>query len=81
MEVLFLGDFWETMSGYVWMGRTFRWYSSHGSDFNYDFHATVDDRVAPAQIFYRRGRDGEGRMPWTGPWLLTGVLPRTGVAE
>jgi predicted dithiol-disulfide oxidoreductase (DUF899 family) len=34
------------MSGYVRMGWTFRWYSSHGSDFNSDFHATVDDRAA-----------------------------------
>jgi predicted dithiol-disulfide oxidoreductase (DUF899 family) len=29
------------------MGWTFPWYSSHGSDFNYGFHATIDDRVAP----------------------------------
>jgi predicted dithiol-disulfide oxidoreductase (DUF899 family) len=35
------------------MGWTFPWYSSWDSDFNYDFHATVDDRVAPVQIFYR----------------------------
>ena len=24
------------------MGWTFPWYSSYGSDFNYDFHATLD---------------------------------------
>jgi predicted dithiol-disulfide oxidoreductase (DUF899 family) len=35
------------------MGWSFPWYSSYGSDFNYDFHATVDDRVAPVQIFHR----------------------------
>lgn len=35
------------------MGWTFPWYSSWGSDFNYDFHATVDERVAPVQIFFR----------------------------
>jgi predicted dithiol-disulfide oxidoreductase (DUF899 family) len=35
------------------MGWTFPWYSSHGSDFNYDFHVTVDDRVAPVMINYR----------------------------
>ena len=35
------------------MGWTFPWYSSWGSDFNYDFHATVDERVAPVQIFHR----------------------------
>ena len=26
------------------MGWSFPWYSSYGSDFNYDFHATLDDR-------------------------------------
>jgi predicted dithiol-disulfide oxidoreductase (DUF899 family) len=48
------------------MGWSFPWYSSAGSDFNYDFHATVDDRVAPVQIF---GRDeaelARSGMPWT----------------
>jgi predicted dithiol-disulfide oxidoreductase (DUF899 family) len=28
-------------------GWTFDWYSSRGSDFNYDFHATLDPAVAP----------------------------------
>jgi predicted dithiol-disulfide oxidoreductase (DUF899 family) len=35
------------------MGWTFPWYSSHGSDFNHDFHATVDDRVRPVLLNYR----------------------------
>ena len=35
------------------MGWKFPWYSSAGSDFNYDFHATVDDRVAPVLLNYR----------------------------
>jgi predicted dithiol-disulfide oxidoreductase (DUF899 family) len=35
------------------MGWTFPWYSSAASDFNYDFHATVDERVAPVQVQYR----------------------------
>jgi predicted dithiol-disulfide oxidoreductase (DUF899 family) len=39
------------------MGWTFPWYSSHGSDFNYDFHATIDARVAPVQIFYKTGEE------------------------
>jgi predicted dithiol-disulfide oxidoreductase (DUF899 family) len=34
-------------------GWTFPWYSSHGSDFNYDFHVTLDERVAPVQYNYR----------------------------
>jgi predicted dithiol-disulfide oxidoreductase (DUF899 family) len=32
---------------------TFPWYSSHGSDFNYDFHVTLDERVAPVEYNYR----------------------------
>jgi predicted dithiol-disulfide oxidoreductase (DUF899 family) len=35
------------------MGWRFPWYSSYGSDFNYDFHATLDDRVAPVLLFFR----------------------------
>ena len=47
-------------------GWTFPWYSSAGSDFNYDFHATVDDRVAPVQVFYRNQAEmAEANMPWT----------------
>jgi predicted dithiol-disulfide oxidoreductase (DUF899 family) len=34
-------------------GWTFPWYSSHGSDFNYDFHATLDESVAPIEYNYR----------------------------
>jgi predicted dithiol-disulfide oxidoreductase (DUF899 family) len=35
------------------MGWRFPWYSSAGSDFNHDFHATVDERVAPVLLNYR----------------------------
>ena len=31
----------------------FPWYSSHGSDFNYDFHVTLDASVAPVVYNYR----------------------------
>ena len=34
-------------------GWTFPWYSSYGSDFNYDFHVTLDESVAPMQYNYR----------------------------
>jgi predicted dithiol-disulfide oxidoreductase (DUF899 family) len=34
-------------------GWTFPWYSSYGSDFNYDFHATLDESVAPLEYNYR----------------------------
>lgn len=32
---------------------TFPWYSSFGSDFNYDFHVTLDESVAPVEYNYR----------------------------
>jgi predicted dithiol-disulfide oxidoreductase (DUF899 family) len=35
------------------MGWSFPWYSSAGSDFNYDFHSTLDDRVAPILFNFR----------------------------
>ena len=34
-------------------GWTFPWYSSHGSDFNYDLHVTLDESVAPIMYNYR----------------------------
>jgi predicted dithiol-disulfide oxidoreductase (DUF899 family) len=34
-------------------GWTFPWYSSHGSDFNYDFHVTLDESVSPVQYNFR----------------------------
>jgi predicted dithiol-disulfide oxidoreductase (DUF899 family) len=32
---------------------TFPWYSSFGTDFNYDFHVTLDESVAPVEYNYR----------------------------
>jgi predicted dithiol-disulfide oxidoreductase (DUF899 family) len=34
-------------------GWTFRWVSSFGSDFNYDYHVTLDPAVAPVMYNYR----------------------------
>jgi predicted dithiol-disulfide oxidoreductase (DUF899 family) len=52
------------------MGWTFPWYSSYGSDFNYDFHATLDDRVAPVLLHFRTEEELTRKgVPWTGgPW-------------
>jgi hypothetical protein len=52
------------------MGWTFPWYSSYGSDFNYDFHATLDDRVVPVLLHFRTEAElAEAGTPWTGgPW-------------
>jgi predicted dithiol-disulfide oxidoreductase (DUF899 family) len=33
-------------------GWTFPWFSSFGSDFNYDFHVTLDEEVAPVEHNY-----------------------------
>jgi predicted dithiol-disulfide oxidoreductase (DUF899 family) len=35
------------------MGWTVPWYSSFGSDFNFDFHVTLDQAVAPVEYNYR----------------------------
>ncbi len=34
-------------------GWTLPWYSSFGSDFNYDFHVTLDQSVQPVEFNYR----------------------------
>ena len=34
-------------------GWIFPWYSSYGSDFNYEFHVTLDESVAPIVYNYR----------------------------
>jgi predicted dithiol-disulfide oxidoreductase (DUF899 family) len=40
-------------------GWTFPWYSSFGSDFNYDFHVTMDESVAPVEYNYRSKAEHE----------------------
>ncbi|MCW2653099.1 MAG: protein of unknown function thioredoxin family protein [Mycobacterium sp.] len=35
------------------MGWTLPWYSSHGSDFNFDFHVSNDEAVAPIEYNYK----------------------------
>src|SRR3989440_6538564 len=57
-------------------GWSFPWYSSYGSDFNYDFHVTLDESVAPIEYNYRSKADHEkagtsvyveGEQPIEGP--------------
>jgi predicted dithiol-disulfide oxidoreductase (DUF899 family) len=50
------------------MGWTVPWYSSFGSDFNYDFHVTLDHAIAPVEYNHRglaelgpEGRAGPAR--------------------
>jgi predicted dithiol-disulfide oxidoreductase (DUF899 family) len=49
-------------------GWTIPWYSSNGGDFNYDFHVTLDESVAPVEYNYRDAQE----------WAAAGLpkLPR-----
>jgi predicted dithiol-disulfide oxidoreductase (DUF899 family) len=48
-------------------GWTFPWYSSFGSDFNYDFNVTIDASVAPVMWNYRTLEELEEiGMGWLG---------------
>lgn len=48
------------------------WYSSFGSDFNYDFHATLDESIAPAEYNYRSQPGETGERPGTSVFLKIG---------
>lgn len=41
-------------------GWSVPWFSSFGSDFNYDFHVTLDENVAPVEYNYRNRAEMEG---------------------
>ncbi len=51
------------------MGWTFPWYSSFGSDFNYDFHVTHDEAVAPVEYNYL---DKHALLAKGEPWFTAG---------
>jgi predicted dithiol-disulfide oxidoreductase (DUF899 family) len=40
-------------------GWTFPWYSSFGSDFNFDFHVTLDESVTPVDYNFRSNEEYE----------------------
>src|SRR6476661_10904586 len=48
-------------------GWSIRWYSSEGSDFNYDFHVTLDESVAPVEYNFRSA--DEHRAAGTGYYV------------
>ena len=50
-------------------GWEINWYSSDGSDFNYDFGVTLDESVKPAEYNFRPAGDLEGEMPGTSCFL------------
>lgn len=50
------------------------WFSSFGSDFNYDFHVSFDEKIAPIEYNYRDksevlGKTGPSQMPNEGHGL------------
>jgi predicted dithiol-disulfide oxidoreductase (DUF899 family) len=54
-------------------GWTFPWYSSFGSDFNYDFHVTLDPAVAPPVYNYSPVEDASpGEVPGQSFFLRDG---------
>ena len=56
-------------------GWSFPWYSSNGSDFNYDFHVTLDESVAPVEFNFR----DKGELQLAGmSWVLEGSNEQPG---
>ncbi|MEA2298222.1 MAG: hypothetical protein QOF77_1158 [Solirubrobacteraceae bacterium] len=50
----------ETLERYrAARGWEFPWYSAQASDFNYDFHVTLDESVAPVEYNYRTAAEHE----------------------
>jgi len=61
------------------MGWTVPWYSSFGSDFNYDFHVTIDDKVAAPEYNYRPTSElGPDWAGWAGEQPGTTAFLRDG---
>ena len=50
-------------------GWSVPWYSSYGSDFNYDYHVTFDDAVAPTEHNYRSVAIPKDEQPGEGQGL------------
>ncbi len=74
---------WDDISAYrKRMGWTMPWYSSFGSDFNYDFHVTIDEKVAPVEYNYKTAaeliRMDESWRGWSGEQPGTSVFLRDG---
>ncbi|MGA2306053.1 MAG: DUF899 domain-containing protein [Acidimicrobiales bacterium] len=56
-------------------GWTFPFFSSNGSDFNYDFHATIDESKAPLEVNFRTRADIEGPEAGKLHWILEQEQP------
>lgn len=69
---------WPRLQAYQQdQGWTFPWYSSYGSDFNWDFHVSFDPDVAPATFNYRD--EAQLRAHGMG-WLTTYTGEQPGIS-
>lgn len=63
---------WAKLEGFrARMGWSVPFYSSFGSDFNYDFHVTLDESVAPVEYNYRTKAELEQKGE---TWFLSGEM-------
>jgi predicted dithiol-disulfide oxidoreductase (DUF899 family) len=64
------------------MGWTIPWYSSWGSDFNYDFHVTLDPAVTPVEYNYKDldqlVRENPSWQGWSGEEMGISAFLRRG---
>jgi predicted dithiol-disulfide oxidoreductase (DUF899 family) len=68
---------WERLAQFkARMGWSVPFYSSFGSDFNYDFHVTLDEAVAPVEYNYQDKASLEQKGQ---PWFTAGEQPGTSV--
>jgi predicted dithiol-disulfide oxidoreductase (DUF899 family) len=56
-------------------GWDFPWYSSYGSDFNYDFHVSLDPSVAAVEFNYRKADELAAKGM---EWILEGPSEQPG---
>jgi predicted dithiol-disulfide oxidoreductase (DUF899 family) len=56
-------------------GWAFPWYSSHGSDFNYDFHVSLDASIAPVEFNFR---DRDELVAAGFGWMMDGSSEQPG---
>jgi predicted dithiol-disulfide oxidoreductase (DUF899 family) len=54
-------------------GWTLPWYSSYGTSFNYDFHVTIDESVAPMEVNFRTRAELEQTESMR--WVTTAPQP------
>ena len=59
-------------------GWTFPWYSSFGSDFNYDYHVSLDPSVAPVEFNFRSADELEAKGMG---WILEGPSEQPGYSN